>query len=217
MAYHINENYDADVTEEIAGHYREILRLIGETPERDGLLKTPQRAAKAIQFLTKGYSEDGEAILRSAVFDLDDEPGGGEMYRGNDGSRVPADSRGKMVIVKDIDFSSLCEHHLMPFAGKAHVAYIPKGKIVGLSKIARVVECYARRLQVQERLTGQICSCIYGALDTEGVAVALEASHSCMTLRGVQKPGSLTFTTSFCGRFAEDAGLRGEFYKIVKK
>lgn len=206
MAYHINENYDAEVTEEIAGHYREILRLLGENPSRDGLLKTPERAAKAIQFLTKGYSEDGEAILRSAVFDLDDELDGGELHLENDG----------MVIVKDIDFSSLCEHHLMPFAGKAHVAYIPKGKIVGLSKIARTVECYARRLQVQERLTGQICSCIYGALDTDGVAVALEASHSCMTLRGVQKPGSLTFTTSFCGRFAEDAELRSEFLNQIR-
>lgn len=206
MAYHINEDYDAEVTEEIAGHYREILRLLGENPSRDGLLKTPQRAAKAIQFLTKGYSEDGEAILRSAVFNLDGEPGGGDAHLENGG----------MVIVKDIDFSSLCEHHLMPFAGKAHVAYIPKGKIVGLSKIARAVECYARRLQVQERLTGQICSCIHGALDTDGVAVALEASHSCMTLRGVQKPGSLTFTTSFCGRFAEDSELRREFLKQIK-
>lgn len=206
MAYHIQEIYDEGVTAEIAGHYREILRLLGENPSRDGLLKTPRRAAKAIQFLTKGYSEDGEAILRSAVFDLDDEPDGGEVHLENDG----------MVIVRDIDFSSLCEHHLMPFAGKAHVAYIPKGEIVGLSKIARVVECYARRLQVQERLTGQICSCIYGALDTDGVAVALEASHSCMTLRGVQKLGSLTFTTSFCGRFADDPELRGEFLNQIR-
>lgn len=206
MAYQINEDYDAEVTEEIAGHYREILRLLGEAPSRDGLLKTPRRAAKAIQFLTKGYSEDGEAILRSALFDLDDELDGGEVHLENGG----------MVIVRDIDFSSLCEHHLMPFAGKAHVAYIPKGEIVGLSKIARVVECYARRLQVQERLTGQICSCIYGALDTDGVAVALEASHSCMTLRGVQKPGALTFTTSFCGRFRKEATLRDEFLSRVR-
>lgn len=205
MAYHIDESYDSEVTTQIAGHYREILRLTGENPERNGLLKTPERAAKAIQFLTKGYSEDGAAILRSAVFDLDDEQGGGE--------RKPD---GDMVIVRDIDFSSLCEHHLMPFAGEAHVAYIPKGKIVGLSKIARVVECYARRLQVQERLTRQICSCIFGALDTDGVAVALEASHSCMTLRGVQKTSSLTFTTSFCGRFADDADLRDEFLRRIK-
>ena len=170
------DNYDAEVTSEIAGHCREILRLLGEDPDREGLLKTPERYAKALQFLTKGYGEDGASILRSAMFEED---------------------YSQMVLVKDIDLSSTCEHHLMPFIGKAHVAYIPNGRITGLSKIARVVECYARRLQVQERLTVQIRDCIEETLKPLGVAVVIEASHTCMSLRGVQKAGSITVTSAF--------------------
>ena len=164
MSYIKEEIYETAVTDEIARHYREILRLLGEDPEREGLVKTPERVAKALQFLTKGYSEDGAEILRSAMFNED---------------------YSQMVIVKDIDLYSTCEHHVMPFIGKAHVAYIPDGVITGLSKIARVVETFARRLQVQERLTMQIRDCIQNTLKPLGVAVVIEASHTCMQLRGV--------------------------------
>ena len=164
MAYIKKEDYDEPMTQELAGHYREILRLIGENPEREGLLKTPLRVARSMQFLTKGYEEDGAEILRSAMFR--------EEYH-------------QMVVVKDIELYSMCEHHMLPFYGKAHVAYIPDGYITGLSKIARVVETFARRLQVQERLTVQIRDCIHDTLHPLGVAVVIEAAHMCMQVRGV--------------------------------
>lgn len=196
MAYTSDEKYDEVTTAEIAAHCREILRLIGEDPDRQGLVKTPERYAKALQFLTKGYGEDGDAILRSAMFTED---------------------YSQMVIVKDIDLCSTCEHHLMPFIGKAHVAYIPDGTITGLSKIARVVECYARRLQVQERLTVQIRDCIQRTIHPLGVAVVIEASHTCMTLRGVQKPGAVTVTSAFSGAFLKSDKTRNEFLNLILK
>ncbi len=183
------------VTEKIAAHYLEILRLLGEDPAREGLVKTPERVAKAMQFLTKGYGEDGAEILRSAMFE--------EEYS-------------QMVLVKDIELYSTCEHHLMPFIGKAHVAYIPNGRITGLSKIARVVECYARRLQVQERLTVQIRDCIQDTLKPLGVAVVIEASHSCMSLRGVQKANAVTVTSAFSGAFLNSERTRNEFLNLIK-
>ena len=195
MSYIKEEIYDPAVTGEIARHYREILRLLGEDPEREGLVKTPERVAKALQFLTKGYSEDGAQILRSAMFNED---------------------YSQMVLVKDIDLYSTCEHHVMPFIGKAHVAYIPDGVITGLSKIARVVETYARRLQVQERLTMQIRDCIQDTLKPLGVAVVIEASHTCMQLRGVQKANAVTTTSAFSGIFLSDERTRNEFLSLIK-
>ena len=194
MTYRKEEIYDPEVTEEIAGHYREILRLLGEDTTREGLLKTPERVAKAMQFLTKGNGEDGAGILRSAMFE--------EEYS-------------QMVLVRDIELYSTCEHHLMPFIGKAHVAYIPNGRITGLSKIARVVECYARRLQVQERLTVQIRDCIQDTLKPLGVAVVIEASHSCMSLRGVQKANAVTVTSAFSGAFLNSERTRNEFLNLI--
>ena len=194
MTYRKEEIYDPEVTEEIAGHYREILRLLGEDTTREGLLKTPERVAKAMQFLTKGNGEDGAGILRSAMFE--------EEYS-------------QMVLVRDIELYSTCEHHLMPFIGKAHVAYIPNGRITGLSKIARVVECYARRLQVQERLTVQIRDCIQDTLRPLGVAVVIEASHSCMSLRGVQKANAVTVTSAFSGAFLNSERTRNEFLNLI--
>ena len=194
MAYKNSDIYDAPVTEELMGHYREILRLLGEDPSREGLLKTPERVAKAMQFLCKGYEEDGEAILRSAIFK--------EEYR-------------QMVVVKDIELYSMCEHHMLPFYGKAHVAYIPNGYITGLSKIARVVETFARRLQVQERLTVQIRDCIQHTLNPLGVAVVIEASHMCMQIRGVQKQNSVTTTSAFTGAFLTDSRTRNEFITLI--
>lgn len=196
MAYRKEEIYNPEVTAEIAGHYREILRLLGEDTGRGGLLKTPERVAKAMQFLTKGYEEDGAEILRSAMFE--------EEYS-------------QMVLVKDIELYSTCEHHLMPFIGKAHVAYIPNGLITGLSKIARVVECYARRLQVQERLTVQIRDCIQDTLRPLGVAVVIEASHSCMSLRGVQKANAITVTSAFSGAFLNSERTRNEFLNLIRQ
>lgn len=194
MAYTKDEIYDEKVTAEIAAHYKEILRLLGEDPGREGLVKTPERVAKALQFITKGYQEDGGEIIRSAIFN--------EEYK-------------QMVLVKDIELYSTCEHHVMPFIGKCHVAYIPNGKITGLSKIARVVETYARRLQVQERLTVQIRDCIQDALSPLGVAVVIEASHSCMTLRGVQKANAITTTSAFSGIFLKDERTRNEFLNLI--
>ena len=196
MSYIKVETYDLAVTREIAQHYREILRLLGEDPEREGLVKTPERVAKALQFLTKGYSEDGAEILRSAMFNED---------------------YSQMVIVKDIDLYSTCEHHVMPFIGKAHVAYIPDGVITGLSKIARVVETFARRLQVQERLTMQIRDCIQDTLKPLGVAVVIEASHTCMQLRGVQKANAVTTTSAFSGIFLSDERTRNEFLNLIRQ
>ncbi len=195
MAYRQEETYDPEVTGAIAEHYLEILRLLGEDTAREGLLKTPERVAKAMQFLTKGNGEDGAEILRSAMFE--------EEYS-------------QMVLVKDIELYSTCEHHLMPFIGKAHVAYIPNGRITGLSKIARVVECYARRLQVQERLTVQIRDCIQETLKPLGVAVVIEASHSCMSLRGVQKANAVTVTSAFSGAFLNSERTRNEFLNLIR-
>ena len=195
MAYIAEEHYDQKTVDEIAVHVKEILRLLGEDPGREGLLKTPERVAKSLQFLTKGYSQDGEAIIRSAIFD--------EEYQ-------------QMVLIKDIELYSTCEHHMLPFIGKAHVAYLPNGKITGLSKIARVVETYARRLQVQERLTVEIRDCIQNALHPLGVAVVIEAMHTCMQVRGVQKSNAITTTSAFSGAFLSSARTRNEFLNLIK-
>lgn len=195
MAYERIENYDPQTTQKIAEHVKEILALLGEDPKREGLQKTPERVAKALQYMTKGYEEDGIGIIRQAVFD--------EEYR-------------QMVLVKDIELYSTCEHHMMPFIGKCHVAYIPDGKITGLSKIARVVETFARRLQVQERLTVQIRDCIQEALHPLGVAVVIEASHTCMQLRGVEKAHSITTTSAFSGAFLKSEKTRNEFLNLIK-
>ena len=195
MAYFSEEKYDAETTEKIAAHVREILKLLGEDTEREGLLKTPERVAKAMQFMTKGYAQDGVEIIKSAIFD--------EEYQ-------------QMVLIKDIELYSSCEHHMLPFIGKAHVAYIPNGKITGHSKIARVVETYARRLQVQERLTVQIRDCIQEALNPLGVAVVIEATHACMQIRGVQKSNAVTTTSAFSGAFLSSARTRNEFLNLIK-
>ena len=193
--YKREDIYNQERIEELMGHYREILRLLGEDPEREGLIKTPERVAKAMSFITKGYSQDPIAILRSAMFK--------EEYQ-------------QMVLVKDIELVSVCEHHMLPFIGKAHVAYIPNGHITGLSKIARVVECFARRLQVQERLTVQIRDSIQQALNPLGVAVVIEASHTCMQMRGVEKQRSVTTTSAFTGCFLSDPRTRDEFMQLIK-
>ncbi len=187
--------YNQEKIEELMVHYREILRLLGEDPEREGLIKTPERVAKAMSFITKGYAQDPIAILRSAMFK--------EEYQ-------------QMVLVKDIELFSVCEHHMLPFIGKAHVAYIPNGHITGLSKIARVVECFARRLQVQERLTVQIRDSIQQALNPLGVAVVIEASHTCMQMRGVEKQRSITTTSAFTGVFLSDPRTRDEFMQLIR-
>lgn len=192
--YKKEEQFSADVVEKLQVHYREILKLLGEDVEREGLLKTPERVAKAMLFLNKGYAQDPKEIIRSAMFK--------EEYQ-------------HMVLVKDIELYSLCEHHLLPFYGKVHVAYIPNGHITGLSKIARVVECFARRLQVQERLTVQIRDCIQEALSPLGVAVVIEASHMCMQMRGVEKQGSATTTSAFTGLFLKDHRTREEFMTLI--
>lgn len=192
--YRREERYDDDRIGRLAYHYREILSLLGEDPEREGLAKTPERVAKAMSFVTKGYAEDPVQIINSAIFR--------EEYK-------------QMVLVKNIELFSMCEHHMMPFVGKAHVAYIPDGRITGLSKIARVVECYARRLQVQERLTVQIRDCIQQALDPIGVAVVIEASHMCMQMRGVEKQNSATTTSAFTGAFLTQIQTREEFMNLI--
>ncbi|MCI5619554.1 MAG: GTP cyclohydrolase I FolE [Rikenellaceae bacterium] len=194
MPYTREDNYDDKVTAQIAGHVKEILHLLGEDNEREGLIKTPERVAKALQYLTKGYYQNGIDIIRSATFE--------EEYE-------------QMVLVKDIELFSTCEHHMMPFIGKAHIAYISNGKITGLSKIARVVEVFARRLQVQERLTVQIRDCIQEALDPLGVAVVIEAKHTCMQLRGVEKSNAVTTTSAFSGIFLKDARTRNEFLNLI--
>lgn len=185
---------DTVITEKIGTHVHSILSEIGEDPNREGLLKTPERVGKAFQFLTKGYHEDPEAILRAALFE--------EEYR-------------QMVVVKDIEFYSLCEHHLLPFFGKAHVAYIPNGTITGLSKIARVVDVFARRLQVQERMTTQIKECIQNTLNPLGVMVVIEAEHLCMQMRGVQKQHCITTTSDFTGAFNRPE-TREEFLRLIR-
>ena len=181
-------------TEKLIEHYRSIVDLLGEDTNREGLIDTPKRVAKAMQFLTKGYTEDPEAILRKALFKED---------------------YSQMVIVKDIDFYSLCEHHMLPFWGKVHVAYIPNGYITGLSKIPRVVEVYARRLQVQERLTLQIKNCIQNTLNPLGVMVVIEAQHMCMQMRGIEKQNSVTTTSDFTGAFNQ-AKTREEFINLIR-
>lgn len=195
MAYRRIDSYDSDTTAQIAEHVKDILTLLGEDPSREGLLKTPERVAKAMQFMTKGYGENGVEIIQSAMFD--------EKYQ-------------QMVLVKDIEMFSTCEHHMLPFLGKCHVAYIPDGKITGLSKIARVVETYARRLQVQERLTVQIRDCIQEALHPLGVAVVIEAGHTCMQIRGIEKSNAVTTTSAFSGVFLKDPRTRNEFLNLIK-
>lgn len=193
MAYHKDEHYDEKTTEELKDHYIDILGKLGEDAEREGLVKTPERVAKALQFLTHGYQQDAEQILRSAMFKED---------------------YSEMVIVKDIELYSMCEHHMLPFFGKAHVAYIPNGHIVGLSKIPRIIDVFARRLQVQERLTDQILDCIQNTLQPLGAAVVIEAQHLCMMMRGVQKQNSSTTTSAFTGQFRETE-TRNEFLKLI--
>lgn len=187
------EEYNIEITDEVKNFYGRILDEIGEDTEREGLLKTPERAAKALLFLTQGYRQDAVNILKGAMF---------------------KESYSEMVIIKDIELYSLCEHHMLPFFGKAHVAYIPDGHIVGLSKIPRVVDVFARRLQVQERLTDDILECINQTLKPKGVAVVIEASHMCMMMRGVQKQNSVTTTSGFRGQF-EKIKTRNEFLKLI--
>ena len=193
MAYKKIEQYDEDVTSGLMKNYKETLSLLGEDAGREGLEKTPQRLAKAMQFLTQGYQQDANSILDSAKFHED---------------------VSEMIIVKDIELYSMCEHHMLPFYGKAHVAYIPNGWITGLSKIARVVDVYSRRLQVQERLTHQILNSIKETLNPLGVAVVIEASHLCMMMRGVQKQNSVTTTSAFWGEFEKNE-KRSEFVKLI--
>ena len=192
-SYEKIEQYDTEITEALADNYRVIIENLGEDVNREGLLKTPERVAKAMQYLTHGYGLDPLEILRSAMFTEDHQ---------------------QMIVVKDIEVYSMCEHHMLPFFGKAHVAYIPNGKIVGLSKIPRVVDAFARRMQVQERLTDQIKNCIQDALDPLGVAVVIEAQHMCMQMRGIQKQNSVTTTSSFTGAFEKDK-TRKEFISLV--
>jgi GTP cyclohydrolase IA len=193
MAYTKIEQYDQEITTSLTEKYKDSLNLLGEDASREGLLKTPERVAKAMQFLTQGYGQDAHAILNSAKFHED---------------------VSEMILVKDIELYSLCEHHMLPFFGKAHVAYIPNGWITGLSKIARVVDVYARRLQVQERLTTQILHAIKETLNPLGVAVVIEASHLCMMMRGVQKQNSVTTTSAFYGEFMKNT-TRSEFLKLI--
>ncbi len=193
MSYNKTEVYSAETTDELKTRYSDILDKLGEDKDREGLVKTPERAAKAMQFLTQGYSLDADKILNSALFKED--------YN-------------NMVIVKDIEVYSLCEHHILPFYGKAHIAYIPNGYVVGLSKIPRVVDVFARRLQVQERLTHEILNCIDKALKPLGVAVVIEAAHMCMMMRGVQKQNSVTTTSAFTGEF-KNVETRSEFLNLI--
>jgi GTP cyclohydrolase IA len=189
----LESNLPEHVTQSLSGLYKQILSELGEDISREGLVKTPERVAKALQFLTKGYLEEPKEILRSAMF---------------------RESYSEMVVVKDIELYSMCEHHMLPFFGKAHVAYIPNGYIVGLSKIPRVIDAFARRLQVQERLTDEILSCIQQTLNPLGVAVVIEASHMCMMMRGVQKQNSVTTTSAFTGEFSK-AETRTEFMNLI--
>jgi GTP cyclohydrolase IA len=193
MAYRKMDVYDEDITSSLIKNYKETISLLGEDAQREGLEKTPERLAKAMQFLTQGYSQDAKAILDSARFN---------------------EEVSEMVIVKDIELYSMCEHHMLPFYGKAHVAYIPNGYITGLSKIARVVDIFSRRLQVQERLTTQILEAIKESLNPHGVAVVIEASHLCMMMRGVQKQNSVTTTSAFFGQFEKNE-TRSEFLKLI--
>ena len=192
--YKKEEHYNEDAIKNMMEQYSSILNAIGEDPSREGLLKTPERVAKAMLYMTQGYHMDARAILNAAKFH--------EVYS-------------EMVIVKDIELYSMCEHHMLPFFGKAHIAYIPNGCITGLSKIARVVDCYARRLQVQERMTHQILDAIQETLNPVGVAVVIEAKHLCMMMRGVQKQNSVTTTSAFSGQFLKSNTTRSEFLKLI--
>ncbi len=191
--YSKEEHYNEEQIEGLSKHYKDVLQKLGEDPDREGLEKTPERVAKAMQYLTHGYELDAGEIMRSAMF---------------------TENHNQMVIVKDIEVYSMCEHHMLPFFGKAHIAYIPNGKIVGLSKIPRVVDVFARRLQVQERLTDQIKDCIQDTLKPFGVAVVIEAQHMCMQMRGIQKQNSVTTTSSFTGAFEKDS-TRKEFISLI--
>ena len=193
MAYKRTEHFDEDTTSDLMENYRKVLGLIGEDPKREGLLKTPERIAKAMQYMTQGYQGDARAILNSAKFH---------------------ESISEMIVVKDIEIYSMCEHHMLPFFGRAHVAYIPNGWITGLSKVARVVDVYSRRLQVQERLTLEIMNAIKDTLNPLGVAVVIEAQHLCMMMRGVQKQNSETVTSAFDGEFQKNS-TRTEFLKLI--
>jgi GTP cyclohydrolase IA len=195
MGYKKIEHYDEECTKILSSHYKEVIENIGEDPSREGLLKTPERVAKAMQFLTQGYDQNPQEILKSAMF---------------------AEKYDEMVIVKDIEVYSLCEHHMLPFFGKCHIAYIPNGHIVGLSKFPRMVDAFSRRLQVQERLTDQIRDCLQETLNPQGVAVCIEAQHLCMQMRGVQKQNSTTTTSAFSGAFMEEDITRQEFMSLVK-
>ncbi|HSQ44945.1 MAG TPA: GTP cyclohydrolase I FolE [Ginsengibacter sp.] len=194
MAYRKIEEYDEDITTGLVKNYKEVLHLLGENPEREGLLKTPERLAKAMQFATQGYGLDAKTILNSAKFH---------------------EEMNEMIIVKDIELYSMCEHHMLPFFGRAHIAYIPNGWITGLSKLARVVDIFSRRLQVQERLTTQILEAIKETLNPHGVAVVIEAAHLCMMMRGVQKQNSVTTTSAFSGEF-EKQSTRNEFINLIQ-
>lgn len=194
MAYRKFEEYDTDVSEGLANNYKDVLKLLGENPEREGLAKTPERLAKAMQYCTQGYAMDAKAILNSAKFH---------------------EEISEMIIVKDIELYSMCEHHMLPFFGRAHIAYIPNGWITGLSKLARVVDVYAKRLQVQERLTTQILDAIKETLNPLGVAVVIEAAHLCMMMRGVQKQNSVTTTSAFSGEFEKES-TRNEFINLIQ-
>ncbi|HZI01730.1 MAG TPA: GTP cyclohydrolase I FolE [Flavisolibacter sp.] len=194
MAYHKTEHYDKDITEALTKDYKNIISLLGEDPEREGLIKTPERMAKAMQFMTQGYQQDAVAILNSARFE---------------------ENVSEMVIVKNIELYSMCEHHLVPFYGKAHIAYIPNGYITGLSKLARVVDVFSRRLQVQERMTTQILDAIKESLNPLGAAVVIEAKHLCMMMRGVQKQNSNTTTSAFDGELLNNNITRNEFLKLI--
>ena len=194
QSYERRDLYNAARTEALAAHARGTLRLLGEDADREGLAKTPERVGKALQFLTHGYGLDPEAILRSAMFR--------EEYS-------------EMILVRDIEVFSLCEHHMLPFFGKAHVAYIPNGRIVGLSKIPRVVDVFARRLQVQERLTHQVHETIQRVLEPRGVAVVIEAQHLCMMMRGAEKQHSVTTTSAMCGDFLDNIHTRAEFMRLI--
>ncbi|HTM91848.1 MAG TPA: GTP cyclohydrolase I FolE [Flavisolibacter sp.] len=194
MAYRKKEDFDKDITEGLEKHYHDVIELIGEDSQREGLIKTPHRVAKAMQFMTQGYRQDAVALLNSARFKED---------------------VSEMVIVKDIELYSMCEHHMLPFFGKAHIAYIPNGYITGLSKLARVVDVFSRRLQVQERMTTQILQAIKESLNPMGVAVVIEAKHLCMMMRGVQKQNSVTTTSAFDGEFLNNHVTRNEFLKLI--
>ena len=189
-------NNSDEIIEQLARHYRAIIELLGDDPQRPGLEKTPMRAAKAMYYATQGYRQDADAIMRQAIFD----------YAGS-----------RIVVVKDIEFYSLCEHHILPFFGRISIGYIPNGNMIGLSKLARLVNVYARRLQVQERLTAEVCQAVARTLSAHGVIVTCKAEHLCMKMRGVEKQDSSTVTIEYSGRFAEEPQLREEFFNMIRR